>query len=232
GRSRVAEAMAAVRQRARRIQLGPAARYVAEFGNLHPAALEPLLARGAPLDVHRAERLFERIWAESSARSNVDRLLDLDSRTYLPDDIFVKVDIAAMACSLEVRSPMVDHHVLEYAASLSGALKLFGFRGKRVLRLAARELLPASILRRRKKGFTIPQSRWLRGDLRSMAHDTLLSPRCIGRGYFDGAALRRMLDEHDRGSHDHGLRLWNLLWLELWHRRFIDASSERAVAAA
>jgi asparagine synthase (glutamine-hydrolysing) len=224
------ELMALIRERAELIQLPQETRYVSQYGNLYTPLLRELYSRKMQeARLADAETFVARLMRESSALNPVDRLLDVDINGYLVDNIFVKVDIASMAHSLEVRSPMVDQEVVSLAEQLPPSLKLWGLRGKRILRMAMADLVPPRIMHRPKQGFGIPHARWLRGDLRSMARDVLLSPRALGRGYFEPAALRRLLDDHDSGLVDHGLRIWNLLWLELWHRRFIDAGAEDRV---
>jgi asparagine synthase (glutamine-hydrolysing) len=165
----------------------------------------------------RSARDFEQILAESDAADGINRLLDLDMQTYLPDDIFTKVDIASMAHSLEVRAPLVDHLLLERMAQFPGDMKMRAFRGKQLLRRAVADLLPAPILSRRKKGFGLPLGRWLREDLRDMSRDVLTDATAAGRGLFLPAEVGRLLDEHQAGV-DHGERLWNLTVLELWLR--------------
>ncbi len=166
-------------------------------------------------------RAFERILAASDATDAVNRLLDLDTQTYLPDDIFTKVDVASMAHALEVRAPFADHVLLERMAQLPASLKMRGLRGKQVLRRAVRDLLPAPILTRRKKGFNVPLDRWLRDELSGMSRDVLTDRRARERGLVDPAHVRRLLDEHAAGV-SHGERLWNLTVLELWLREFVD----------
>ena len=160
--------------------------------------------------------------SEATATDALGRLLELDTKTYLVDDIFTKVDIASMQNSLEVRCPLVDHVLIEFAATVPSDLKMRGFRGKWLFRKALRDLLPRNILYRQKRGFSIPHARWLRGELRPLLRDTLLSKRVYERGLLARPTVERLLDEHDSGRVDHGLRLWNLLWLELWHQTFID----------
>jgi asparagine synthase (glutamine-hydrolysing) len=179
----------------------------------------PLLREHLRRDAVAAD--FDRILGRSDATDAVNRLLDLDVQTYLPDDIFTKVDIASMAHALEVRAPLVDHVLLERLASLPGSYKLDGLRGKRLLRLIAEDLVPREILERRKKGFSLPLDRWMREDLASMARDLLTDATARSRGLFDPARVTRLLDEHRAGV-DHGDRLWTLLVLELWHREWID----------
>lgn len=158
----------------------------------------------------------------SDAPDLIDATLDVDVNTYLPDDLLVKVDIATMAHGLEGRSPMLDHEFMEFCASLPSQMKLRGRVKKYIFRRALRGLLPREILERPKMGFGVPIDKWLREDLREMAHDVLLSPPAVGRGYFRREVVKRLLDEHTQGVRNWHYQLWNLLVLELWHRAFID----------
>ena len=144
----------------------------------------------------------------------------------------VKVDVATMAHGLEGRSPLLDHELMEFCASLPSDLKLRGRTLKYVFRRAVRELLPPEVVERPKMGFGVPLDHWFRNELREMAHDLLLSPRALGRGYFRAAVLRRLLDEHVTGRAAWQYQLWNLLMLELWHRMFIDRTDPPAPASA
>jgi asparagine synthase (glutamine-hydrolysing) len=127
-----------------------------------------------------------------------------------------------MAHSLELRSPFLDHRVVEFAASLPSTLKLRGLTPKYLLRRAMRDVLPPAVLRRPKMGFGVPIDRWFRHELRDMARDLLLDARARQRGYFRPEEVGRYLDEHERGQAHHHDRLWALLMLELWHRSFVD----------
>lgn len=147
----------------------------------------------------------------------------VDVETYLPCDILTKVDIASMAYSLECRSPFMDHHLVELAATMPRELKLNGRKGKQILVETFQDLLPKSIQTRRKMGFGVPLDHWFRGPLRSMLTDTLLSSRSLSRGYFEPAAVRRMVEEHTTSKWDHSARLWLLLVFELWHQKFVDS---------
>jgi asparagine synthase (glutamine-hydrolysing) len=158
----------------------------------------------------------------SDAKEFLNRLLDVDVNMYLPDDLLVKVDIASMAHSLEVRSPFLDHHVMEFCATLPPSMKLNGRDKKYILKHAMKSILPAEILNRPKMGFGVPLDRWFRQDLREMAYDLLLSSRAIQRGYFHRHVVETLLDEHVSGIKNGHYRLWNLLMLELWHRTYID----------
>jgi asparagine synthase (glutamine-hydrolysing) len=148
------------------------------------------------------------------------QLLDLD--LYLPDDLLVKVDIASMANSLEVRAPFLDRCLVEYALQLPTSLMIRGTRRKWVLRKAFADTLPAENLARRKQGFGVPIGRWLREDLRPLLADLVLSAAALQRGYLRPDAIRALIDEHLAGA-DHSHRLWSLLMLELWHREFAIA---------
>jgi asparagine synthase (glutamine-hydrolysing) len=166
----------------------------------------------------------------SDASTLVEHAAHTDVQLYLPDDLLVKMDIASMANSLEVRSPLLDHEVVEFAASLPLSLKLRGFTQKYLLRRAMRGLLPEAVLRRPKMGFGVPIDHWFRHELREMAYDLLLDARARQRGYFRPEIVRRYLDEHVEGRAHHHHRLWSLLMLEQWHRVFIDTRPAPAAA--
>ncbi len=152
----------------------------------------------------------------------VDAALLTDTMTYLPNDLLVKVDIATMAVSLEARSPFLDHHVIEFAASLPEKYKLRGLTTKYLLKRVLRKLLPAENIDRRKMGFGVPITHWLRGELQGFLRETLLSERGRKRGLFKPAVVTRLVDEHTARQKDHAHQLWTLLMLELWYQRFID----------
>jgi asparagine synthase (glutamine-hydrolysing) len=182
---------------------------------LYGPALEATLESRAEDDLREA---FE----GSDAASLPERAAHADLQRYLPDDLLVKMDIASMAHGLEVRSPLLDHHVVEFAASLPAELKLRGRVQKYLLKEAFREELPNEIRSRKKMGFGVPVDHWLRHELRSQAYEILLDDRSVRRGYFRKAAVQRLLDEHSAARANHQFVLWALLMLELWHTNFID----------
>jgi len=145
----------------------------------------------------------------------------LDLSMYLPDDLLVKVDIASMANSLEVRSPFLDRALVEFALRLPTSLLIRGTRRKWILRRAFADTVPKENLARRKQGFGLPVGRWLRSELRPMLEDMVLSDRALGRGFLRPEPVHRLVREHVAGV-DHTHRLWSLLMLELWHREFVD----------
>ena len=152
----------------------------------------------------------------------VDLAQWLDYQWYLPGDLLVKMDIASMACSLEARSPFLDHRLIEFCAALPSAVKSDGRSRKIVLREAFRGLLPDTILDRPKQGFSLPLRAWLRGPLAALARDLLVEqPRGV-REFFDLAVIRRMLDAHVSGRRNHAHRLWALMLFAQWYRLMID----------
>jgi asparagine synthase (glutamine-hydrolysing) len=161
-------------------------------------------------------------WAASSATSLVDVMLDVDTQTYLPGDLLVKMDIATMAFSLEARSPLLDHHFLELAASLPASMKVQGGEKKVGLRSALRAWLPDELLDRPKRGFEAPVADWLRGELRQPVEEVLLDPATTGRGYFRAPYISNLLERHGAGLQDNSKGIWTLLMLELWHQEMVD----------
>ena len=147
--------------------------------------------------------------------------------SYLPDDLLAKVDVTSMAHSLEVRAPLLDQELVEFAARLPARLKLRGRRGKRVLRTAVEPWLPAELTSRGKHGFSVPIDAWLRGELRGLTEDLLLDPAATGRGLFDPIAVRRTIAEQAAGR-DRGPVLWPMICLELWYRTCVDAAPATA----
>src|ERR671926_1579217 len=161
-------------------------------------------------------------FARANGAGVVDASLLTDTMTYLPNDLLVKVDIASMAVSLEARSPFLDHHVIEFAASLPENLKLRGLTTKYILKKTLTKLLPPENLKRGKMGFGVPVGHWFRGEMQGFLRETLLSERSARRGLFRPESVRQLVELHTRGERDHTHQLWTLLMLELWFQRFID----------
>jgi asparagine synthase (glutamine-hydrolysing) len=168
-------------------------------------------------------RALEDVWDGATADDLVNRMLEVDVNTYLPDDLLVKVDIASMAYSLEARSPLLDHRLMEFTAGLPGSLKIRGTERKVVMREALRGWIPDSILDGPKRGFGLPMvGRWFRDELRDYITDALTDPGAAGRDYFDAASVRELLDRHQDGSRDNSMQLWSLLMFEVWHKEVVD----------
>jgi asparagine synthase (glutamine-hydrolysing) len=170
-----------------------------------------------------ALKLFREYLNHAPAHDVLSRVLYLDTKTYLPGDILTKVDRMSMATSLEARVPMLDHVFLEWVTALAPRWKMRNGSQKFILRkLAERVGVPAEVLNRPKRGFSLPLGHWMRHELKEMVQTILLEPRTLQRGYFNPKGVRRMLDEHFEQRRDHSARLWRLLIFELWHRNFLE----------
>jgi asparagine synthase (glutamine-hydrolysing) len=147
----------------------------------------------------------------------VEAALQVDRLTYLPGDLLTKVDRAAMLHALEVRSPFMDHDLVEFAATLP-ARQLLGGGAKRMLREAFAHELPSWVFKRKKMGFAVPIGEWFRGELREMVRDSLFASDSFARAHFNIAVVQRLVDEHESRRVDHTQRLYALLMIELWHK--------------
>jgi asparagine synthase (glutamine-hydrolysing) len=165
---------------------------------------------------------FRQAYEACPSPDPVDRALYVDVKTYLVDDIMTKVDKMSMAVSLEAREPMLDHKLLEFAATVPAGLKLKHGRSKYLLRRLLEKRVPRSIVDRPKHGFEAPIGEWLRGPLAPMVEALLRDGRMKDRGVLDDGAVTRLWREHREGTHDHRHRMWSLVMLELWFRQFVD----------
>jgi asparagine synthase (glutamine-hydrolysing) len=146
----------------------------------------------------------------------VSRMMALDGLTYLPNDILVKVDRAAMAVSLETRAPFLDRDLMEFAWSLPMSMKLRNGKGKWILRKLLDRYVPRELIERPKMGFAIPLDAWLRGPLRDWAETLLAEDRLRQEGYFDPVPIRAAWLSHVRGEASFGSRLWSVLMFQAW----------------
>jgi asparagine synthase (glutamine-hydrolysing) len=180
--------------------------------------------------------LFDRqrdILNAAPTTSWLEQLVYLYVRTYLEDDILVKVDRASMAASLEVRAPFLDVDLVEFLGTVPARLKLRRFDTKHLLKRAMKDVLPPGIASRSKKGFGIPLAQWLKGELREQMEDELSPARIAQQGIFDGEEVQRLVAEHLEGRRDNRKQLWTLLVFQLWHRRWIEhAGHEVHLASA
>lgn len=152
----------------------------------------------------------------------VDRLMAIDIKTNLANDLTVKMDIASMANSLETRSPFLDQEVMQFAAKLPDNFKLRRSIKKYILKKGLKDLLPPSNMHRPKMGFGVPAGRWMRKDLKGYVQSVLFSKHAFSRGYFNPNDLKDYINKHLNADKDHSFGVWTLLMLELWHQRFID----------
>jgi asparagine synthase (glutamine-hydrolysing) len=150
------------------------------------------------------------------------KLIYLYAKTYLQDDILVKVDRASMACSLEVRAPFLDVELVEFLCRVPSRLKLHRLDTKHLLKRAMVEVLPPGIATRAKKGFGIPVAEWFKGELRDALQDELSPERIRHQGLFEPAEVDRLVSEHLSGRRDHRKPLWTLFVFQLWHRRWLE----------
>jgi asparagine synthase (glutamine-hydrolysing) len=204
--------------------LPPVERYLNWVSTFNPQAKHELYTDEFR---HETEAQDARRWlAPWFTRANgagvVDAAQLADTMTYLPNDLLVKVDIASMAVSLEARSPFLDHHVIEFAATLPENLKLRGLTTKYILKRTLKKLLPSENLKRGKMGFGVPVGHWFRGQMQGFLRENLLSEKFGRRGIFRPEGVRQMVELHTRGERDYTHQLWTLLMLELWFQRFID----------
>jgi asparagine synthase (glutamine-hydrolysing) len=176
-----------------------------------------------------AEEMFRSQLAETDATHWLNRMLYVDTKLWLADDLLARGDKASMATSLEARVPFLDHNLVEFAASVPPDLKVKKVVRKYILKKVARRWLPSEIIDRTKQGFPMPFALWFRKEARSFVHD-LLSPGTVKRrALFNPTYVQALLDEHDSGKADHGHLLWGLLSVELWHRAFLDPAKTASV---
>ena len=153
--------------------------------------------------------------------SSFDRMIRSDFAAYLPGDLLVKVDIATMANSLELRSPMLDVNVVEWGVSLPRKYKIKGFEAKHILKDVARSLVPANLIDRPKMGFGIPRAEWLRTGMKEIVNDTLTDATSEQRGWFNSVEVKKVIEIHMAGEDKDNL-IWPMLMLELWARTWFD----------
>lgn len=165
-------------------------------------------------------RYFETV----SALNPLDKMLYVDTKTWLPDDLLIKADKITMANSLELRVPFLDHRVLEFAASLPAEYKLKGITTKYLLKTALSKRVPKEIRERKKAGFPVPYESWLRHEFKDVVRDILLDRKTTERGYFQRETVERLMNQNLNGN-NHSKEIFSLLTLELWHRIFVDRES-------
>ncbi|MBO08104.1 MAG: asparagine synthase (glutamine-hydrolyzing) [Acidobacteria bacterium] len=168
------------------------------------------------------EKIVPSEFLDAENLDEIDTILAVDTRFYLPTDLLVKMDITSMAHSLEVRSPLLDTELAEFVAALPSEYKVRNFTMKSLLKRAVAQSVPAANLRRPKQGFAVPISKWLRYDLRSFLFDHLQPSRVAQEGLLRQSAIDRLVANHVDGEADNAHQLWVLLMLELWHRTFLS----------
>src|ERR1035437_10072762 len=164
-----------------------------------------------------------KLFAAVKDENVLDQMLYIDTKTWLPDDLLVKADKMTMANSVELRVPLLDHRLLEFAAALHPQYKLNGFALKYIWKKALSKRIPDSILNRKKAGFPVPYEKWLRHNLKDKVHDVLTDRQTIQRGYFQKATVEKLIQANqERGAYSK--EIFSLVTLELWHRMFLDGA--------
>ena len=170
------------------------------------------------LDVQRA------IFGQADADSDLHRLMYLDLKMTIADNDVVKVVRAAKMAGVQVAFPYLDRDLIDYTGRLPATDKVRGLEKRFLFKKATEQILPEAIRKKKKQGFGLPVSVWLRrgGAFHDMVHDVVLSDKAIGRGYCEPAFVKRLIERHERGAWDHASEIYMLLMLELWHREYID----------
>ena len=181
----------------------------------------------APEFINRSGNLnpagnFSSLFNRLANHELIDILMCVDTNTYLPNDLLVKMDIATMANSLEARSPFLDHRLIEFVVSLKANFKMRWLIKKYLLKKIIKDFIPRENIYRAKMGFGIPVGVWFRNELKGLLTDTLLSSKSLNRGYFNPEFIKSLIAQHLEQKANYTQQLWSLLMLELWHRRFID----------
>ncbi|GAX61232.1 asparagine synthase [Candidatus Scalindua japonica] len=153
--------------------------------------------------------------------SNLNKMLYIDTKTWLPDDLLTKADKITMANSVELRVPLLDHRLLEFAANLPDSHKLNWFTTKHILKKAFSNKVPKEILYRKKTGFPVPYESWLRNEMKDFVYDIMMDKKTLNRGYFEKKSIERLIRENSQRM-NHSKVIFSLIVLELWHRKFID----------
>ena len=172
--------------------------------------------------------LYRGLYAACESSDPISRVQYVDYKSYLVDDILVKVDRMSMAHSLEVRSPLLDHELVELVASFPSDVKLREGGGKYIFKKMLERHIPQEVLYRPKQGFSVPLTGWFRGELKTLIEDSIFGGSLVQRGYFDMDWLERLWKRQQTGGNrviDLGIHFWALLMLELWHRNYIDSKN-------
>ncbi|MBX2857600.1 MAG: asparagine synthase (glutamine-hydrolyzing) [Cellvibrionaceae bacterium] len=178
---------------------------------------------------HPSEVTLKHYW-EADADNHLDRILYTDIKTYLPGDILVKVDRMSMANSLEVRAPLLDASVVEFAAKIPAHLKLNNGDKKHILKKSLSKYLSHDILYRKKMGFSVPLDDWFRNEIKGVAEKTLFDCKAGLPDYFKMEELRKIWHMHQLKQADYSSELWSMLMFQFWYNRYI-ADSDKAVLA-
>ena len=202
----------------------PAAGYYYSVCGIKPEIRDQLLTRDLQVAVKGYDpfQMFHDLYHRAKTTDHLSRIQYLDIKTYLVDDILVKVDRASMANSLEVRCPLLDHKFMELIARIPSNLKLNKGRGKYIFKKALTSVLPSEVLQRRKQGFAVPLAEWFRGELKELSGDFLLTQDPLG--VLDRRSVESLWRAHHTGRSDLSVPLWTILMYRLWQKSYLDAT--------
>jgi len=189
------------------------------FFNSHHNALYLEAFRGWA-DKRKSVEILQNYFEHAGSYHTLDKMLYVDTKTWLPDDLLVKADKMTMATSVELRVPLLDHKLLEFAASLPPEFKVRRFTTKYIAKKVLEQRVPQEILNRRKTGFSVPYAAWLRNELREWVYSLLLDATAATAQYFNRRVIEQMFED-DYRSGVHARELFSLAALELWHRVFL-----------
>jgi asparagine synthase (glutamine-hydrolysing) len=173
-----------------------------------------------PAGLRPTVQLLQEYYDAYPSTDTMNRILYVDSKVQLVDDMLVKTDRTSMAHSLEVRVPLLDTRLVEWMARMPSDTKVRGLKLKYLLKRVAAQVLPAEILERRKAGFSIPIPRWLKTDLRPLVNERLAPEAVAAEGFFNSRVVAEMLDDHWAGRRDYSRQIWNLLMFSMWYERY------------
>ncbi|TPV62104.1 asparagine synthase (glutamine-hydrolyzing) [Aestuariibacter sp. GS-14] len=182
----------------------------------------------AKLGAYHPSKITLDAYEKANGPDHLSRILYTDMKTYLPGGILVKVDRMSMAHSLEVRAPILDRDVIEFAATVPSAFKFKNGEKKHILKEAFKPLLPNDILYRKKMGFSVPLDQWLRDEIKAIAEKYLFAEQAGLLTYFNASAIKQLWNQHQSGSHQHGTVLWSLLMFEMWYQRYMNNTGKAA----
>ncbi len=198
-------------------------RWMNWFGVFNGQLKDRLLSEQTKASIDNdASRAFQRWLALNPQRDDLSSMLYLDTKIWLPDNLLMKGDKMTMAASLEARIPLLDYHLIEYAASIPSNVKIKGFKAKYLLKRAYADFLPEPVLTHKKMGFNVPIGHWFQQGQRNLILRLLLSERARSRGYLNNDCVADILREHLTGKTNYANQLFILASLELWFRVFID----------
>ena len=172
-------------------------------------------------DINSAEKGILKYLERDNKLDSIDKMLIADVNGYLPNDLLVKMDRMSMAHSLEARSPFLDHELMEFVAKLPSNYKRKLNNGKILLKSAFKDLLPKNIMKRKKQGFGVPINQWIKGELKEMVFDALLSPSSNSLNYFNKSVIEKILIDHNANKRDYASKIWSLLIFEIWCKKYL-----------